>query len=201
MQRFRSLPRTLSALRSLGPALGLLLLLAGCASQNVVPLTYPGSGDNAPWCRWDLTVVGFEDQRADPKVLGRLDDQTSYRPGSDVAEWATRALFDEMKERGCACRYAAASADAGKGFVITGQVQDIRLDKVGLSTWRTHMKIRYVLTRDGEQLYAATHTGDIEKPIVLERDATSQILAEGLQDITVQAIQAMIPAMEKVQTF
>jgi hypothetical protein len=179
----------------------LALALAGCAAQNVVPLTYPSTVDNAPWCRWDITVVAFQDQRPAPRLLGSLDEQTSYVPGSDVAEWATRAMFEEMKGRGCSCRYVATADNAGSGFVITGEVQQVQLDKVGLSTWKTQMKVRYTLTRNGEQLYAATHTGVVEKPIVLERDATSQIMAEGLQDITVQAVQAMIPAMEKVQTF
>jgi hypothetical protein len=181
--------------------LGAVLLLTGCASSNVVPLHYPTQLQNFPWCRWDLTVTAFADQRSAPQVLGARDEQTRYMAGADVGDWVTRAVFEEMKARGCACTYAKTAEQAGTGFVISGQILQIQLDKVGLSTWKTQMKVRYVLTRNGQQLYAATHTGVVERPIVLKENAPSEILAEGLQDITIQAVEAMIPAMEKVQAF
>ncbi|SKA85602.1 hypothetical protein SAMN02745704_01901 [Paucidesulfovibrio gracilis DSM 16080] len=182
-------------------ALLLLLALAGCAGSSVVPLTYPAKLSDVPWCRWDMTIAAFEDQRPSPQVLGTRDETSAYSPGSDVGDWATRALLEEMKSRGCECAYASSLKTAGQGFVASGQILEIRLDKVGLSTWKTQMKIRYVLTRGGDQLYAATHTGVVERPIVLKDDAPSQILAEGLQDITTQAVEAMIAAMEKEQPF
>ncbi|MGE4292702.1 MAG: hypothetical protein AB7E32_10885 [Desulfovibrio sp.] len=194
MKRFSFFPRSLFL------SAFLVFILTGCAAQNVVPLTYPTTVNNTPWCRWDLTVAAFEDLRTTPAVLGTLDEQVNYVPGSSVAEWTTRAMYEEMKGRGCECRYTS-TPDKVSGFLISGQVLEIHLDKVGLSTWKTQMKIRYTLTRNGEQLYSATHTGEVEKPIVLDRDATSLIMAEGLQDITTQAVEAMIPAMEKVQVF
>ncbi|MEF2146191.1 MAG: hypothetical protein V3573_12165 [Desulfovibrionaceae bacterium] len=172
-----------------------LLTLGGCASNNLVRLTYPAKLSDVPWCRWDMAVASFEDKRT-TDVLGAMDETTPYRAESDVSEWATRGIFEEMRSRGCACRYVKDGAEAGSGLLVTGQVLQVKLDKTGVSQWRSQLKINYVLTRNGEQVYAATHTGEVERPLVLNRDATTEIMAETLQDITVQAVEEMIKALE-----
>jgi hypothetical protein len=173
-----------------------VLLSVGCLGGNsVVPLTYPQQLADTPWCRWDLTVVDFTDART-RQELGAMDEETSYTAGSDLAEWVTRSLTSELEARGCTCSHVAEADPATSGFVVSGKVLSLALDKMGINQWTTRMEILVELTRNGKQLFAQTYTGTVERTFLIGTDGPQEIMAEGLSDILASAAVKMSRVMK-----
>lgn len=173
-----------------------LPLFTGCASSNIVQLKYPLELADTPWCRWPVTVVAFEDQRG-VQALGAMDEVTAYQAASSVSDWVTRAVFEEMKARGCECTYVAEAASAGDGFVISGEVLTVRLDKTGINQWENEIRVRIQVAKDGERIYGETYKGYVQRTFVLATDAPEDIMVEGLSDIMRDATEKMIKAMSE----
>lgn len=182
----------------LGFALATLLLSAGCLGKSVVPLTYPTQLADTPWCRWDLSVVDFQDVRP-RQLLGVMDEETDYTAQSDLAEWVTRSLTSELESRGCKCdnvTVAESSATAGDSFVVSGKVVSVNLDKIGINQWSTRMEILVELNQAGKLLFGQTYTGTVERTFIIGTDGPQEIMAEGLSDILSDAAVKMTEVMK-----
>ena len=180
--------------------LALATFLPGCITGgSVVPLTYPSDLGAYPWCRWSVTVVGFTDQRADQKTLGAkdLDEGEYYVAGSSAADWMTRAFYDELKNRGCACVYKQSALEADTDFVISGEVLDLGLDKIGFTDFNANLRLFVELSRKGERVYAETYTGELDKSFALGSDAPEEVLAEALQFVVTDAVEKLISHMKE----
>lgn len=174
--------------------------LPGCmAGSSTVPLTYPADLGAHPWCRWSVTVVGFVDRRADTKTLGvkDADEGRNYVAGSDVADWMTRAFYDELKNRGCDCVYKQSALEADTDFVITGEVLKASLDKVGFTDFNSSLSLFVELQRKGERVYAETYNGELDKSFALGSDAPGEVLAEALQFVVSGAVEKLITHMKE----
>ena len=175
--------------------LALALASAGCARPTLVPLTYPTTLGDTPWCRWDLTITAFTDARADRKVLGDQGEGVNYTAEGNVTDWVGRAFFDELKNRGCGCVYKPDLASAGQGYAIGGQVLLTRLDKIGFNQWKAVVQVQVTLARAGEPIYTETYTSELEKPFVIATDAEQKILADALQGLVTDASLKLIDHM------
>lgn len=177
-----------------------LTLTSGCLGKSVVPLTYPAQLADTPWCRWDITIADFEDERP-RQLLGAMDEENDYTAASDVAEWVTRSMAAELEARGCTCGYGAAGAlpgdGAAPGFVVGGKVRSITLDKIGINQWSTRMEILVELKRAGELVFGQTYTGTVERTFLLGTDGPQEIMAEALSDILADAAIKLVEAMKK----
>ncbi len=174
--------------------LAVLAVSTGCGGNSVVGLVYPEQLDDTPWCRWDVSIVGFADTRC-VQSLGAMDETTDYTTASDVSQWVSRSLYREMKSRGCDCIYVAKAEQGADGFIISGEILSITLDKIGLNQWSTRMEILVELTRDSEMLFGQTYTGTVERTFFLASEAPEKILAEGLSEILKDAAIKLTKAM------
>lgn len=180
----------------LGGILVALLFSTGCLnSTSVVPLTYPAQLSDTPWCRWDVTMVDFEDARPQQQ-LGMMDEETKYTAESDPAEWVTRSLTNELEARGCPCAHVTAAGEDTQGFVVSGKVISLALDKIGINQWATRMEILVELHRGGELLFGQTYTGTVERTFLIGTDGPQDIMAEGLSDLLADAAVKMTKAMK-----
>ena len=175
-----------------------LLLSAGCLATSVVPLSYPEALADTPWCRWDVTLVGFVDKRP-AKALGVMDEQTNYTAASSVGEWVSRSLYREIESRGCKCAVVGTMEQAGEGFVIDGEVLSVTLDKIGINQWSTHMEVRVQLSRGGEMLFGQTYSGTVERTFLIASEGPESIMAEGLSDILRDAAVKITDTMRTAQ--
>lgn len=173
----------------------LALGASGCAPSNVVPLSYPAQLSDMPWCRWDVTLTPFADQRP-AKVLGVQDENASYVAGSDVSEWVGRSLSSELAARGCECGWASSAEKAGQGFVISGTVSRVQLDKTGINQWTTSMSLRVELSRGGELLFGQTYNGSVERTFLLPNEGPEKIMSEALAEILGDAAVKLVDAMK-----
>jgi hypothetical protein len=183
--------------RHFAPLLAVLALLAaGCAGSNVVPLTYPAQLSDTPWCRWDVTLTPFADERP-ARELGVRDENATYVAASDVAEWVGRSLSAELSSRGCRCGWANAAQNAGGGFAVGGTITRVQLDKIGINQWTTALSIRVELSRGGELLFGQTYNGTVERTFVLPNEGPQQILSEALSEILGDAAVKLTEAMKQ----
>ncbi len=171
-----------------------LAVSTGCMGSSVVGLTYPGQLDDIPWCRWDVSVAGFTDARF-VHSLGTMNETTDYTAASDVAQWVSRSLYREMQSRGCDCTYLEQAGQSADGFIISGKILSITLDKIGINQWSTRMEILVELTRDSEMLFGQTYIGTVERTFFMASKAPEKILAEGLSEILKDAAIKLTKAM------
>lgn len=191
MNRTRIFP-----VRLLATALALCVLLAaGCATSNVVGLDYPRQLSDTPWCRWDVTLIPFADERT-TTTLGAMDEQVDYRAASDVTEWVARSLTRELATRGCECTWSPEVPEQGGGFVVGGSVRQMRLDKTGINQWTTHMRLRVELMRGGELLFGQEYKGMVERTFLLPAEGPEKIMAEALAELLGDAATALTEAMK-----
>lgn len=163
----------------------LLLFTAGCASTGGVPLRYVVSGNLAS-CDGDVVVLKFADKRAST-VLGRDDSGAAIMAASDVAEWVSWAVFEELSAAGCNAKYRAVTAVPGKGALVTGEVLDVRLWPSGTASYAARVTARIVVQK-GAEVHAEKYVSEVESAVVPGISPRENVLAEALKGIAEQAV-------------
>jgi hypothetical protein len=190
---FFSRCRTILALLSLAA----LLALTGCAANTVVPLRYQASTPkNGLTCSQPLTVLPFEDKRADTLTIGTLGDGKRYYPANDPVEWISWAVFEELKARGCDVKYRekASTAPAPKGYVVSGSFDKVNVEHGAALTVKAGLRVRVKVEKDGAWVMEQNYSGERESLGVTYVDAAQSVLASTLQYILQDAATDVVKA-------
>lgn len=174
------------------PLLLLALVLTGCAGSNAIKLKYALISTDSP-CSGDVTVFKFEDKRA-VQNLGKTTDNETITTLSDVAEWVSWALFDELENAGCKAKFRAATVMPGDDLLVTGEVLELALDQTGVTTYKGRVAVRIVVTRGGETLHVQKYMSEVEDVVVPGYSTEADILAEALRGVMYEAIPAIAKA-------
>ena len=100
-----------------------------------------------------------------------------------------------LEARGWACPNVT-SAEAVDGFVVSGRILAVDLEKTGINQWSTNMEILVELRRGEELIFGQTYTGSVERPYLMASDGPQEIMAEALSDILSDAAAKMSLAMK-----
>ncbi|GAB7022178.1 hypothetical protein [Salidesulfovibrio brasiliensis] len=159
-----------------------LLLLAGCAGSGLVPLQYSAVNAARGECPGSVSIIKFEDARGVDE-LGRDAKDHPVMASGDVAVWVSRAVYTELGNHGCDVRYheidGAFSADA----TIKGEVLEASLTPTGNTTWKASVRVRFVVERDGEKVYAEKGFAEVEKPVLPGVATREELLDEALGSV------------------
>jgi hypothetical protein len=178
-------------------ALAALLLLAGCASNTVVPLRYQASTPKpGPSCTQSITILPFEDKRADTLTIGTLGDGKRYYAENDPVEWVSWAIFEELKARGCDVKYRekTSTAPAPKGYVVSGSFDQLNVEHGATLTVKAALRLRVKLEKDSAWVMEQSYSGERERLGVTYIAAAQTVLSSTLQYILQDAATDVVKA-------
>ncbi len=171
----------------------LFILLPGCA-QNVVHLVYPAPKESvaakadAP----SVCVVTFEDRR-DKAELGLRRDGDKFQPRTNIADWMSRAMADELAQTGLTVTYADNLAQArasNPGYIVTGIIDEVWLTENSLTRYTSTMRVTLsVLHANGSYLTKTNYNSSFSQTVLPTSDAPQSTLSEGLVDLLRPAAQ------------
>jgi hypothetical protein len=163
--------------------LTLALGLGACASNTVVQLRYqPSTPPEGKACGQSITVLPFEDKRADTLTIGTLGDGKRYYAENDPVEWISWAMFEELKARGCDVKYRE-KPDAAPltGYVVSGSFDRINVDRAPSLTVKADLSLNVKITKDGQFVAENIYSGSREDIGVTMVQAAQSVLASTLQ--------------------
>lgn len=167
-------------------------LFAGCSKGNAIKLTYALMSTDSP-CVGKVVVFKFEDKRTRTD-LGKTNDNEIITSLSDVSEWVGWALFDELESAGCEVKYRTATLMPGDDLLVTGEVLELNLNQTGVTTFAGKVSVRIMVTRAGETVHAEKYTSEVEDVVVPGYSTSSDILADALRGVMIEAVPAIAEA-------
>lgn len=172
------------------------LTLTACGPGNTVRLMYaqPASGALPSPGASTVTVVIFDDQRAQPPVIGSKRNGATIAPNAQVADWVARSLSEELSRQGFQVSYATtlSQAKAAKPqYIVTGVVREVWLREVNPT--QMDVVVRLSITASGQAgvVYSETLSATQDKQGILTEKAGENLLSEALRNI-------LLPASEKI---
>lgn len=165
-------------------ALCLLALVAavGCSTSNSVRLAYAPVKEGADACTKSITVQRFEDAR-ESDALGPKADGTKFYPSSSVADWVSKALYDELEQAGCMMAYHEAEYRPVTDYTVTGTITKVHLAEVSATQYEVELAMDVVMARNDEAVYRESVVSQISKRVVPGKKNPGEILSEGLQEL------------------
>lgn len=185
-------------LRLFGMALLLALPLVACGPGNTVRLIYSPAVENvlpqpaAP----RVTVVMFEDQRTQQSI-GVLRDGTVASAGSNVADWVSRSLGDELARDGQQVSYSptmTGAQNAHPPYIISGVVREVWLKELNPTTMTATIRITVTLRGKKGVLYSENLSSTQERKGLPSATAAETLLADTLRDV-------LQPTAKKIETY
>ena len=166
-----------------------LFFVSGCASNEAVKLTYALTGVPAG-CQGEIVVLKFEDNRPETR-LGRKSDNQPITTVSDVADWVSWALFDELEGAGCKPKYRTSTVMPGDAVLVTGEVLAVELNQTGTTTYAGKVSVKITVSRAGEIMHVEKYTSEVENVVVPGYSSESDIMAEALRGIMTEAVPSI----------
>lgn len=173
-------------MKRLIPLFILLSFAAGCMKGNSVKLTYALAGVTA-LCSGEIIVFKFEDKRSTTK-LGKDNDSVAITTVSDVADWVGWSLFDELKSAGCEPKYRTSTVTPGTATLVTGEVLAVELNQTGTTTYAGKVAVKIMISKGGQTVHVEKYVSEVEDVVVPGYSTESDIMAEALRGIMVEAI-------------
>jgi len=127
--------------------------LTGCMTKNDVRLLYhPATAAMVPSAAAPrVAVVVFDDQRGKTEI-GLRKDGSAFQPVSDVAQWVSAALAEELARKGMQVSLAESALQAEAGnpdCIVTGTVENVWLEEKGVSHYTASIRIQMHVNRGG----------------------------------------------------
>ncbi len=175
----------------LGLALMGIMALLGCATNTVVPLNYALVTPAGQSCKGPVTVLEFKDARKQHS-LGRDSDGYELRPATDVGDWVSWSLYEELVAQGCSVKYRGVRRDEPVGTLVSGEVVDVRLTPMGKTVWKGMVKVAVSVERNGVSIPKETFISEVEKPIIFGVSNREEVLTEALQGVMEQVVPKVL---------
>jgi len=184
------------SLRKLLIVMGLVIALAGCSANTVVPLRYqPSTPPAGQTCTQTITLLPFADKRTDTITIGTLGEGKNFYPENDVSEWISWALFEELKARGCDVKYhEKKDAAAPKGYTVSGSFETVSVNSGTALMAKATLRVRVKVEKDGQFVIEQIYSGERENLGLTYVDAAQKVLASTLQYILKDAATDVVKA-------
>lgn len=167
---------------------GVLLVLGCSTGRDTIVLRYHPAKIDIFGCTNTVSLVALEDRRKDV-AIGNKDDGRPIYAKSDVSEWISRAMYDELKRSGSEVAYHDKKYDFNTDYVITGFIKDTYVRQKSLSSYLASMKIYLEISKNEKNVLKKTFTVTRTKKTLPSPGANSNILTELLQG----AMREIIP--------
>lgn len=172
------------------------LTLTACGPGNTVRLMYaqPAPGTLPMPGAPTVTVVIFDDQRAQVPVIGVKRDGKSISPNALVADWVARSMSDELARQGLQVSYATtlSQAKAAKPqYIVTGVVREVWLKEVSPTQMDASVRLSITLSGKSGTAYSETLSATLDKQGIITDATAESLLSEALKNI-------LAPASEKI---
>jgi len=161
--------------------LALIVLLAACAGSTQLVLRYEVAQTQAPGCDAAVAVVTFKDAREQP-MLGIDADGQAYKTASNVAEWVSWSLYDELRAAGCSkAKYHQAEGNYTADSVVTGEVLKVNVRQNSATSYTAAVQIRIEIKKAGQVVFAGKFHGEKDNTVFPGSGKAEQTLTEALQ--------------------
>lgn len=161
--------------------------LGGCADKTVIPLNYALITPSGQSCGGSTAVLKFADARTS-RSLGRDGDGRLLQPATDVADWVSWSLYEELSVLGCDVKYHGVRDGLDEQTIVLGKVVDVRLMPLGKTVWKGVVKVSMAVERDGAVGPWETYISEVEKPVIFGVSTREEVLTEALQGVMEQMI-------------
>lgn len=150
---------------------------------------------NAP----SISVVCFADKRPDPEIVGKRRDGTAFTTGSDVAQWVSRALADELARRGLRVTFAMDTAQARSGapdYLITGVIDQVWLEEASAVELSAQLRVQCTLANKKGRLWTETTNTSQTTGGLLSGAAADELLQKTMADLIKPVVQKVMASVE-----
>ncbi len=182
-------------MKRLIPLFIILCFVAGCTKGNAIKLSYALAGTTVP-CSGEIVVFKFEDKRSVIN-LGEDSDGLAITTLSDVADWVGWSLFDELKNAGCEPKYRTSTVTPGNAALVTGEVLAVELNQTGTTTYTGKVAVRIMVQKNGQTVHIEKYVSEVEDIVLPGYSTESDIMAEALRGIMVEAVPTIIKLSAK----
>ena len=174
------------------------LMVSGCAQNSVRLLYNPATSASVPAVTAPrVTVVLFEDQRGRVDI-GVRKDGTPFQPGSNVAEWVSYSLADELTRQGAQVSIATnmQQAQAGKpDYIIGGAIERVWMTEKSMSNYDASIRIQVRLYSQKAATVTKNFGAQQDKTGVPGSRLAEQTLSSTLNDVLSSASQSLMGLM------
>jgi hypothetical protein len=186
----------IGTLRKFIVVMGLTVLMAGCATNTVVPLRYqPSTPPSGQVCTQTITLLPFIDKRSDTITIGSRGEGKNFYAENDVAEWIGWAMFEELKARGCDVKYREKTdTSALKGYTVSGSFDTVSVNSGTALMAKAKLRVRVKVEKDGQFVLEQIYSGERENLGLTYVDAAQKVLASTLQYILQDAATDVVKA-------
>ena len=122
----------------------------------------------------------FEDQRA-KIAIGEKKDGKPFYSRDIVAEWVSRALYEELRTNGCGVEYHDKAYDFSTDYVISGTIQEVFVKQKSYKDYAANMALRVELKQDDRVVFEKSYVSTLNKATVPSPGVNSKMLTELLQ--------------------
>lgn len=172
------------------------LLVFGCAQNNVVRLLYnPATPATAPSVTAPrVTVVIFDDQRGRVDI-GVRKDGSSFQPGSNVKEWVSYSLADELTRQGAQVSIASnrqQAEAANPEYMIDGVIERVWLTEKNISNYEAAIRLQIHIYNKSKNPVIKNFGAQQSKTGVPGARLAEETLTNTLHDVLAEAVPSIL---------
>lgn len=162
-------------------ALAGFVALSACAGSTQLVLRYQVASAPAAGCDKAIAVVTFKDGR-EQKMLGIDADGQAYKTDSNVAEWVSWSLYDELRTVGCSkVKYHQTEGEFTADYVVSGEVLKVSVRQNSATSYTAAVQLRLEIKKDGQVVYAGKFQGEKDNTVFPGSGKAEQVLSDALQ--------------------
>ncbi len=164
-----------------------LFLFIGCAPQTRVDLIYKPSGVKVSPCQKSLAIVSFTDQRANQPV-GETLKGIPIRANDSIANWVSRAFYDDLQRSGCRVEYHDTGSKFGTDLRLSGDIKDLKVVQVSHTEYDGRLRLDVVVQDNGNQVFKKEYVSALTKKTMPSSEVPKEVLTELLQGLIKEAL-------------
>jgi hypothetical protein len=180
-----------------------LLFSAGCASGNIIWLSYPEAAvtENAPPESHAATVciVDFHNKRGRTAIGQRLNGERLF-PRTPVDRWLASSLAEELKRAGYKVTVEETEENAlakSPDFIITGEADEVWLAEVSITRYAGSIRASITLSDGkGRDITKNSYNSFYSKTVLPIYGVPQTLLNEALAEMLQPASRLLVQIMQ-----
>lgn len=168
------------------------VVLSGCTVKSSVQLNYQPAGINMTDCNRSIAVVELVDQR-DDEAVGKTNEGKLFYGERPVAEWISKALYEELAKGGCRVQYHKKESGFDTDYTLTGEIQEVFVTQASLTRYDATMKLMILLKSGDQRVFEKRFSSVYSKRTVFSPGVNSKVLTQVLQGM----MKEVIPQVHK----
>ncbi len=179
-----------------------LLLFASClfifaCASNDIRLLYPENANSSAHSDKHVVLVYFQDVRKNPN-LGIKTDNSAFLASSNISDWVTKSLGNELNKLGISVSYVDSLEDAKEksGFVVNGKITELWINQTAITSLTTNIKLDLELFNNLRPLFTEHLSASQNGEFIVSSSNIENILYNTLSDITSPAAHKILESMK-----